>query len=180
MFSFFVCSCVSFNHILHLLTCIWNSHMKQSAQVHWELIIYRLHNRPQENGAHISWNTGYCGLLYVQTGFLSCDQAALRTLISVHLSVCPSVCHTYFTMFLSLCHPEIFRSYYHWRTWYPCKRSRSKVKVTEVVTPFSRFQTLTPVWIHIWWWNDAQSLMLLRRVALLFFKVTREISRSHG
>ena len=83
-------------------------------------------------------------------------------------------------MFLSSYHPEIFRSYYHIRTWYPCKRSRSKVKVTEVMTPFSRFRTLIPVWIHIWWWNDAQSLMLLRRGALFFFKVTRQISRSHG
>ena len=45
---------------------------------------------------------------------------------------------------------------------------RSKVKVTDVKTQFSRFRTVTPVWIHIWQWNDAQSLMLLRRRALLF------------
>ena len=72
----------------------------------------------------------------------SCDQAALRTLISVCpfvrlsvcLSVCLSICHTFFTMFLSSYHPEIFRSYYHWQTRCPCKRSRSKVKVTEVMT----------------------------------------------
>ena len=32
---------------------------------------------------------------------------------------------------------------------------RSKVKVTEVTTQLSRFRTVTPVWIHIWWWNDA-------------------------
>ena len=57
---------------------------------------------------------------------------------------------------------------------------RSKVKVTEFNTQLSRFQTVTPVWIHIWWWNDAQSLMLLIRGALLFFKVIRQISRSHG
>ena len=56
----------------------------------------------------------------------------------------------------------------------------SKVKVTEVMTPFSRFRTVTPVWIHIWKWNDAQCLMLLRRGALLFFKVIHQISRSHG
>ena len=31
---------------------------------------------------------------------------------------------------------------------------RSKVKVTEVTTQLSRFRTVTPVWIHIWWWND--------------------------
>ena len=57
---------------------------------------------------------------------------------------------------------------------------RSKVKVTEVTTQLHRFRTVTPVWIHIWWWNDAYSLMLLRRGALLFFKVIRQISRSHG
>ena len=57
---------------------------------------------------------------------------------------------------------------------------RSKVKVTEVTTQLNRFRTVTPVWILIWWWNDAYSLMLLRRGALLFFKVIRQISRSHG
>ena len=81
-------------------------------------------------------------------------------------------------MFLSSYHPEIFRGYYHWQRWYPCTRLRSKVKVTEVMTPFSRFRTVTPVWIHMLWWNDAQSLMLLRRGALLFFKVIHQISRS--
>ena len=45
-------------------------------------------------------------------------------------------------------------------------------RTTEVMTPFSRFRTVTPVWIHIWRWEDAQSLMLLRRGVLLFFKVT--------
>ena len=57
---------------------------------------------------------------------------------------------------------------------------RSKVKVTEVTTQLNGFRTVTPVWIHIWWWNDTYSLMLLKRGALLFFKVIRQISRSHG
>ena len=57
---------------------------------------------------------------------------------------------------------------------------RSKVKVTEVTTQLHRFRTVTPVWIHIWWWDDAYSLIMLRRGALLFFKVIRQISRSHG
>ena len=57
---------------------------------------------------------------------------------------------------------------------------RSKVKVTDVTTQLNRFRTVTPVWIHIWWWNDTYSLMLLRRGALLFFKVIRQISRSHS
>ena len=56
---------------------------------------------------------------------------------------------------------------------------RSKVKVTEVTTQLHRFRTVTPVWILMWWWNDAYSLMVLKRGALLFFKVIRQISRSH-
>ena len=54
---------------------------------------------------------------------------------------------------------------------------RSKVKVT---TQLNGFRTVIPVWIHIWWWNDTYSLMLLRRGALSFFKVIRQISRSHS
>ena len=57
---------------------------------------------------------------------------------------------------------------------------RSKVKVTEVTTQLYRFRTVTPVWIHLWWWNDAYSLIMLRRGALLLFKVILQISRSHG
>ena len=57
---------------------------------------------------------------------------------------------------------------------------RSKVKVTEVTTQLNHFRTVTPVWIHIWWWNDTYSLMLLRRGALLFLKVISQISKSHS
>ena len=106
----------------------------------------------------------------------SCDQAALWMV----QSVCPSVCDAFFTMFPSSYHHEIFRSYYQWQKRCPCKRSRSEVKVTEVKPQFRRFPTVTPVWIDIWWWNDAQTLMLLRRGALLFFEVIRKISRSRG
>ena len=57
---------------------------------------------------------------------------------------------------------------------------RRKGKVTEVTTQLSGFRTVTPVWIHLWRWNYTYSLMLFRRGALLFFKVIRQISRSHG
>ena len=100
---------------------------------------------------------------------------------SVHLSVCLSV-----TPFRLCSHHRIImkfsgvitndRSDIHAKG----QGHKSKVKVTEVVTHLSRFRTVTPVWIHIWWWNDAQSLMLLKRGALLFFKVIRQISRWHG
>ena len=56
----------------------------------------------------------------------------------------------------------------------------SKVKVTEVTTQLYRFRTVTPVWIHISRWNYAYSLIMVRRGVLLFFKVIRQISRSHG
>ena len=70
---------------------------------------------------------------YVRSAWIfSCDQAALQMVFSVRLSVCPSVrlsvCHTFFTMFPSSYHHEIFRSYYHGQKWCPCKRSRSEVK----------------------------------------------------
>ena len=51
---------------------------------------------------------------------------------------------------------------------------------TKILTPFRRFQIVTPVWIHWWLWNDAQSLKQHRLGAILFFKVIRQISRSHG
>ena len=119
----------------------------------------------------------------------SCDQAALRTLLSVCPSVRPSVrasvCPS-FTPFSLYSHHGIIRKFSGIITNDRCdihakgQGQRSKVKVTEVMTPNSRFRTVTPVWIHIWRWNDAQSLMLLRRCAPLFFKVIRQISRSHG
>ena len=56
---------------------------------------------------------------------------------------------------------------------------RSNVKVTEVKTQFNSFRTVIPVCICIWQWNDAQSLMWHRRGVLLFFKVIRQVSRSH-
>ena len=62
----------------------------------------------------------------------SCDQAAIWLVQSVRPSVCPSVRlsvrHTFFTIFPSSYHQEIFRSYYHGQKWCPCKRSRSEVK----------------------------------------------------
>ena len=60
------------------------------------------------------------------------------------------------------------------------KGQKSKVKVTEVNTQLSSFRTLTPVWIHIWQWNHAHSWKQHRKGALLFFKVIRQNSRSHG
>ena len=116
------------------------------------------------------------------TVFFSCDQAALWMAQSVCRSVCLvclSVCGTFFTVFRSLYHHEFFWSYHQWQTWCPCKRSRSKVKVTEVTTQLNRFRTVTPVLIHNWLWNDAYSFMLFRRGALLVFKVIRQNSKSH-
>ena len=59
-----------------------------------------------------------------------------------------------------------------------CQGQRSKEKVTEVKTQFSHFWIVTPVWIHIWWWNDAQSF-IWHKTGALFFRIIRQISRSH-
>ena len=115
----------------------------------------------------------------------SCDQAALQMVFSVCLSVRPSV-RPSITPF-SPCSPHRIimklsgvitndKSDVHAKG----QGQKSKVKVTEVNTQLNRFRTVTLVWIHIWWWNDANSLMMLRRGALLFLKVICQISRSHG
>ena len=119
----------------------------------------------------------------------SCDQAALWMVQSVRPSVRPSVrlsVRPSVTPFWLCSHHRIImkfsgvitsdKSDVHAKG----QGQRSKVKVTEVTTPLNRFRTVTPVWIHIWWWNDAYSLIMLRRGALLFFKVIRQIPRSHG
>ena len=108
-----------------------------------------------------------------------CDQAVLWTV----LSVCLPICHTFFTIFLSLYHHEIFRSNYHWQKWCPCKSSWSEVKgqghrSKQILLQFRHFLTITPVWIHRWLQNNKQSLMWHRSDALLSFKVIHATSRS--
>ena len=125
--------------------------------------------------------------------FFSCDQAALwmvqfvRPSVrpSVRLSVCPSVRPSHLFDYV-----PIIVSSWNFQELLPVtevmsmqkvkvKGQRSKVKVTEVTIQLNRFRIVTPIWIHIWW-NDAYSLIMFRRGALLFFKVIRQISRSHG
>ena len=53
------------------------------------------------------------------------------------------------------------------------------LKKSMILTQIGRFWTVTPVWIHRWLWNVAQSLKQQRRDALLFSKVIHQISRSH-
>ena len=77
-----------------------------------------------------------------------------------------------------------------WRTteYVPYCFSRSSVKFQgrtgqtklPILTRIECFRTVTPVWIYWWLWTDAQSLKNHRIHALLFFKVIRQISRSHG
>ena len=116
------------------------------------------------------------------TLILSCDQATLQMVISVRLSACPSV-RPSVTPFWLCSHHRIIMKFSgviindQSKVRAKGHGQRSKVKVTEVTAQL--FRTVTPVWIHIWWY-DAYSLMLLRRGALLFFKVIRQISRSHG
>ena len=117
--------------------------------------------------------------------FSSCDQAALWMVQYVRLSVRPSVC-LFVTPFWLCSHHRIIMKFSgvitndESKVHAKCQGQRSKVKVTEVTTQLNRFRTVTQVWIHICWWNDAYGLIFLRRGALLFFKAIRQISRSHG
>ena len=123
----------------------------------------------------------------------SCDQAAIWLVQSVRLSVCPSVCLSVrpsvrlsVTPFSPCSHHRIIMKFSGVITMVKSdvhakgQGQTSKVKVTEVNTQLNRFRTLTPVWIHIWQWNHAHRWKQHRRGALLFFKVIRQISRSHG
>ena len=60
--------------------------------------------------------------------------------------------------------------------------SMQKVKVTEVNNLLNRFRTVTLVWIHIWWWNDAYSLMmpycLMMHIAWWYLMMPYCLSRS--
>ena len=126
---------------------------------------------------HCHKNIYYSILAFVYNTIFSCDQAALQMVFSVCLSVAPFwLCshHCIIMKFSGVITND--KSKVHAKG----HGQRSKVKVTEVTTQLNRFRTVTLVWIDIWWWNDAYSLMLLRRGALLFFKVIRQISRSHG
>ena len=119
-------------------------------------------------------------ILYI-LGVFSCAQAALWMVFSVRLSICPSVTpfwlcfhHRIIIIFSGIVNKD------QGKVHAKGQGQRSKDKVTEVTTQLNHFRTVTPVWIHIWWWNDTYSLMLVRKCALLFFKVICQISRSHG
>ena len=49
-----------------------------------------------------------------------------------------------------------------------------------ILTQIECFWTVIPVWIHRWFWNNAQNLNWHRRSVLWFFKVICLISMSHG
>ena len=87
--------------------------------------------------------------------FFSCDQAALWMVFSVCLSVClsvrPSHLFDYVPIIVSSWN---FQELSH-RTRVP---SMQKVKVGCQRTQIGRFRTVTPVWIHQWLRNAAQSL----------------------
>ena len=111
--------------------------------------------------------------LHFRGNIFSCDQAALQMVFSVCPVVRPSVRLSVTPFWLCSHHRIIMKfsgvitndqSNVHAKG----QGQRSKVKVKEVTTQLNRFRTVTPVWIHIWWWNDAYSLMLLRRGAHCF------------
>ena len=131
----------------------------QISQGIFEIICSQRHLE-KKYGSYCSWHyTLGCWWLWI----FSCDQAALRTVQSVRLSVCLLHLFHYVPIIVSSWNFQELLPY-HWQTWCPCKRSRSEVKgqghrgkKTSNLTQIGRFRTVTPVWIHQWWWNDEQS-----------------------
>ena len=134
---------------------------------------------------HIWWRNDAYSLVLLRRGALLFLAATKQLYKWYFPSVCPSV-RLSVTPFWLCSHHRIIMKFSgvitndQRKVHAKGQGQRSKVKVTEVTTQLNRFRTVTPVWIHIWWWNYAYSLMLLRRGALLFFKVIRQISRSHS
>ena len=96
----------------------------------------------------------------------SCDQAAIWMAHSVCLSVRLSVqlwrLFHYVPIIVSLWN---FQELLPWtevmsmqKVEIRGQRSRSQ-RSKQILTWIGRFRTLTPVWIHWWLWNDAQSLV---------------------
>ena len=131
-------------------------------------------------------STHLCQFSYASQTLPDVFLAATKQLYKWYLpSVRPSVCLSV-TLFSPCSHHRIIMKFPGVITMVKSdvhakgQGQRSKVKVTEVNSQRSRFRTLTPVWIHIWQWNHAHSWKQHRRGALLFFKVIRQISRSHS
>ena len=97
---------------------------------------------------------------------------------SVCLLVCLSVRHTFFAMFPSLHHPEI-------QELLPITKvmSMQKVKVRGQRSRSERSQpnlTVSGLQLQFEFTYDDEMVHIARRGALLFLKVIRQISRSHG
>ena len=185
------CSClcpIDWNQVLNReCRCSWSSAHKRYSKYIWVI-----NNFISYYG--VTYIRGFTVLICLWGQQLECFLAATKQLYkwyfpSVCLSVRPSVrpsVRLSVTPFSPCYHDRItikflgvitmVKSNVHAKD----QGQRSKVKVTEVNTQLSRFRTLTPVWIHIWQWNHAHSWKQHRRGALLFFKVIRQISRSHG
>ena len=105
----------------------------------------------------------------VPSTIFSCNQAALRTLLSVRLTPleqCPS--HRIIMNFQELL--PLTKVMSTQKVQVKSQRSMSQ-RSRQILPQFGCFRTVTPVWIYQWLWNDAQSLELHRRGALLFFNV---------
>ena len=67
-------------------------------------------------------------------------------------------------------------TYMHNTVEVPYYFSRSSVKfqghtgqkISPILTRIGRFPTVTPIWIHPWLWNDAQSLLCIEEVTYCF------------
>ena len=94
----------------------------------------------------------------LRTHIFSCDQAALRTLLSVCPSVRPSHLFHYVPIIVS--------------SW----NFQELLPLTNVIftTPFSRFRTITPVWIHIFF-SDSDKFIQQKYIQVFEFTYDDEM-----
>ena len=123
----------------------------------------------KERGHHRTWGAPASLILIKKLGMFSTYFGYHWFRIIVCLPICSSVTPVW------LCsHPLIIMKFSgvitndHGKVHAKGQGQRAKVKVTDVTTQLNRFRTVTPVWIHIWWWDDAYSLRLLGEVPYCF------------
>ena len=155
----------------------WYTLMKNKHQISLYLVLKKMGNILQ-----ITFSNGFCVkrilsvCLSVRLSVLPAGGPSVRKSVrlSVRTSVRLSVCafHTFFTMFMvSAWNFTGMITNDRSDVYAKIRGQKSKVKVTEVKSQISHFRIITPVGFYIWWWNDAQSLILFRSIALLIFKV---------
>ena len=115
--------------------------------------------------------TKWCTKLEVvqkRWSIISCDQAALWMAQSVHPSVCLSHLFDYVPIIVSSWNFQELLPMTEVTSMQEVKVRGQKSRSRSSTPNLAVSRTATPVWIHIWRWNDAQAWSCLKEVPYCF------------